>query len=104
MAVRTYETQTPTEALIVEHALMLARELERTADAAPDGQVLAQAEAIILGAGREFLRTALTATVEAQGPALEKKGPRRISPPGPRSTCFQAEETPVCTRRCGGAQ
>lgn len=76
MAVRTFEAATPTEALILEQALAFARELERAAADAADGHVLGQAEAVVLGAGRTFLRTALTAAVEAQGPAPEKKGPR----------------------------
>ncbi len=41
----TFHTQTPLEALLVEQALLLARQLQKTADNASDGQVLADVEA-----------------------------------------------------------
>lgn len=40
---RTFRTETPLRALIVEQALLLAKQLETTTDAAPDGQVLSLA-------------------------------------------------------------
>ncbi len=72
-------TEDPLEALILEHARVFARELLRTARQAADGQVLARAEQVALVDGRAFLRQALQAALEAEGPALEKRGPR----PGP---------------------
>lgn len=86
---RTFRTRTPLEALLVEQALLLARQLQTTADAAPDGQVLARVEAAALPAGREFTRTAVEATLQAQADAAEKKGhpaapaPPVTRPPGP---------------------
>jgi hypothetical protein len=68
-----------TEALILEQARVFAQALLRATRQAPDGQVLAQAEQVALGEGRAFLRQALQAALEAEGPALEKRGPR----PGP---------------------
>jgi hypothetical protein len=71
----TVEVQTPLQRLIVEHALALAKELEQAADAAPDGQVLDRCELVALDSGRAFLRQALTAALEQQAQAVEKKGP-----------------------------
>lgn len=86
---RTFQTQTPLEALVVEQALLLARQLQTAADAAPDGEVLARVEAAALPAGRELTRTAVEAALQAQAPAAEKRGPRAAparaagGPPGP---------------------
>src|SRR5437762_1995717 len=59
MSPRTFQAQTPLEALLVEQALAIARQLQETADAAPDGQVLARVEAAALPAGRAFTRRAV---------------------------------------------
>jgi hypothetical protein len=69
-----FEARTPLEALLLEQALLLARQLQQTADAAPDGQVLAQVEAAALPAGRELTRQAVQAALAAQAEAAEKKG------------------------------
>ena len=74
MSPRTFEAQTLLEALLVEQALAIARQLQQTADAAPDGQVLARVEAAALPAGREFTRRAMAAALQAQAAAAEKKG------------------------------
>ncbi len=73
---RTFQTQTPLEALLVEQALLLARQLQKTADAAPDGQVLAAVEATAVPAARELARQAVEATLQAQAAAVEKRGRR----------------------------
>lgn len=65
-----------TEALLMEQALLLARELRRTCNEAPDGQVLDHAESLILTQGREFLRLALQASLQEQAQEAEKKGRR----------------------------
>lgn len=79
----TVEVETPLQRLILEQALALAKELEQTAHAAPDGQVLDRCEQVALGSGREFLRQALTAALEQQAQALEKKGrPADTAPAG----------------------
>ncbi|WP_169981426.1 hypothetical protein [Tautonia rosea] len=78
----TVEVQTPLQRLIVE--LALAKELEQAADAAPEGQVLDRCEWVALGPGREFLRQALTAALEQQAQAVEKKGrPADAAPAAP---------------------
>jgi hypothetical protein len=91
MAARTFQADTPLQALIVEQALLVARELDRTADGAPDGHVLARVEAFAVPAGRELTRKAVEAALQARAEAAEKKGrpaapaPAAASPPGPRA-------------------
>ena len=58
MARRTFHADTPLQALLLEQALLLARQLEQAADNAPDGRVLAAVEAAALPAGRELTRRA----------------------------------------------
>jgi hypothetical protein len=70
----TFHAETPLQALLVEQTLLLARQLESTADAAPDGQVLARVEALAVPATRELARQAVQATLQAQAEAAEKKG------------------------------
>jgi hypothetical protein len=81
MSPRTFEAHTPLESLLLEQALAIARQLQQTADAAPDGQVLARVEAAALPAGREFTRRAVEAALQAQAAAAEKKG--RPAAPAP---------------------
>jgi hypothetical protein len=74
MTAADLDAMTPLQRTIVERALALARELEATAGTAPDGQVIDRCEALLPGAGREFLRRSLEDTLQARGDALEKKG------------------------------
>ena len=76
---RDIRVNNPTEALIVEQALAMVREMQRTANAAPDGQVLAQAEKVAMAQGRELTRKTLEAVLNEQAPEVEKKG-RRAGP------------------------
>jgi len=78
------EVHTPLEALLVEQALLLARELQLTADGAPDGRVLERAELTALTAGREFTRRALEAVLQEQAAGAEKK--TRRGGPAPAGT------------------
>lgn len=71
---RTVTIRTELEAILVEQALAMARELEMVSDAAPDGQVLALAESAALRAGRELTRRALESTLQRQAESAEKKG------------------------------
>ena len=71
----------PVEALIVEQALALVRELKQTCQSAPHGHVLAQAEVIALARGRELTRQALQAVLNQQAEAVEKKGRRGAPAP-----------------------
>lgn len=92
---RTVRTQTPLEDLLVEHALLLARQLQTTADTAPDGQVLARVEAAALPAGREFTRRAVEATLQAQADAAEKKGRRAAPAPAVTSSLGPSDTSPA---------
>src|SRR5215470_16552636 len=71
----TFHAETPLQTLLLEQALLLARQLESTAAAAPDGQVLARVEALAVPAARELARQAVQAALQAQAPDAEKKGP-----------------------------
>ena len=66
MTRRTFVAETPLQALLLEQALFLAQQLQQTADAAPDGKVLAQVEALAVPAARELARQAVQATLQAQ--------------------------------------
>jgi hypothetical protein len=81
MARRTFHTETPLEALLVEQALLLARQLQETATDAPDGTVLSAVEAAAVPATRELARRAVEAALQQQADAVEKKGHRTASAP-----------------------
>ncbi len=69
----------PVEALVVEQALALVRQLKQTCQEAPHGHVLVQAERAALAGGRELTRRALEAVLNQQACPGEKKG-RRPAP------------------------
>lgn len=71
---RTITVRTELESILVEQALVMARELEAVTDAAPDGQVLAVAGLAAVRLGRELTRVALEAALQRQAEAAEKKG------------------------------
>lgn len=74
MEPRTLRLTDPAEALVVEQALALVRQLRDTCQAAPHGQVLAQAERVAVAQGRELTRQALQAVLNQAEPPAEKKG------------------------------
>jgi hypothetical protein len=92
---RTFRAETPLQALLVEQALLLAKQLEATADAAPDGQVLSRVEALAVPAGRELVRWAVEAALQAQAETAEKKGRRAAPVPADGSSGTRA--TPDAT-------
>ena len=92
---RTFRAETPLQALLVEQALLLAKQLEAAADAAPDGQVLARVEALAVPAGRELTRQAVEAALQAQAQAAEKKG--RRAAPAPAGAGCGIKDTPGAT-------
>ena len=63
--------------LVVEQALALAREVESTATAAPDGRVLDRCEALLLTRGKEFLTTVLQSMAQRTADEAVKKGGSR---------------------------
>jgi hypothetical protein len=73
---RDVRVNNPTEALIVEQALAMVREMQQTATAAPDGQVLAQVERLAMAQGRELTRKSLEAVLNEQAEEVEKRGRR----------------------------
>src|SRR6516162_1697689 len=91
----TFHAETPLQALLLEQALLLAKQLESTADAAPDGQVLAHVEALAVPAARELARQAVQATLQAQAAAAEKKG--RPAGPVPAVTVSGPKTPPDAT-------
>ena len=77
MAHGTIVVETAFESLVVEQALAFAREMEAASNSAADGKVLDVCESLVLGKGRELLRTILTGAAQQQADAVEKKGRRR---------------------------
>jgi hypothetical protein len=73
---RDIRVDNPTEALLVEQALAMVREMHETANAAADGRVLREVEQLAITRGREFMRKSLEAVVSDQAEAVEKKGRR----------------------------
>ena len=85
---RVISVETPFESLVVEQALAFAREMEATANNAPDGNVLDQIELLALSKGRELLRAILTGAAQQQADTVEKKGlqPALANAPKPAET------------------
>jgi len=79
MEPRDIRVDDPSEALFLEQALAMYREMKRAAEAAPDGKVLAQAEQAAVVHGRELVRKGLEAVLNDQAQGAEKKG-RRAEP------------------------
>jgi len=71
---RMMEFEDENELIAAEQAIAMARELKQLADAAPDGHVLAVAEAAAVERGRRFTRDRLQDVLNTQADALEKKG------------------------------
>ena len=91
----TFHADTPLQALLLEQALLLAQQLQATADAAPDGQVLARVEALAVPTARELARLAVQATLQAQAEQAEKKG--RPAAPAPADTACGTRTPPAAT-------
>jgi hypothetical protein len=71
---RQVEVHNAGEAAAVEQALAMVRELDRMADDAADGHVIARVEQAALDRGRRFTRDRLQDVLNRQAEALEKKG------------------------------
>jgi hypothetical protein len=69
---------------LVERALALAQELERTAASAPHGSLLDRRELLLLDQGRQLLRDALAGALQQQIAAAEKRGRRPAPVPAAR--------------------
>jgi len=76
---RDIRVNNPTEALLVEQALAMAREMNDAANAAADGRVLKEIEQLAITRGRELMRKGVEAVANDQAETVEKKG-RRAEP------------------------
>jgi hypothetical protein len=92
----TFTTDNPTEALLLDRAQAMIRELLKTADGAPDGTVLRRIEAYLLNDGREFLRQAAETAAQAQAAAVEKKGCRSDRVPADTAATAKAGRPGNC--------
>jgi hypothetical protein len=91
---RIFTARSELEVILLEQAQAMARELEEVTDAAPDGQVLAVAEAAAVRSGRELARRALEAALQRQAELAEGRG----LPAGPAPAAAAARSR---TRRTG---
>ena len=90
MNASTFDAMTPLQRLMVERGLTLAKDLEATSNAAPDGQIIDRCETLLLANGREYLRMALEETLRDRVETLGKTG----RPAGPAPAV-----RPAATRR-----
>lgn len=79
MTPTTVPVDTDFQRLVVEQALALAREIESTAEAAPDGRVLDRCEGLLLTRGRQFLTDVLQRMAQHTAEEAVKKGGSRGS-------------------------
>ena len=97
---------TPTQRLIVEQALVMAKELETAADSAPEGQVIDRCESFLLSHGRDFLRRVLESTLQTRVERLEKKAPppdsARAAGPDGINADFRGRENNQSSDGCQG--
>jgi hypothetical protein len=84
---REIRVESPQEALIVEQALAMYREMREAAAKAPDGAVLSLAESLAVTRGRELTRQSLQTVLQQEIEAVEKKGrqPAAVPAAGPAS-------------------
>ena len=71
---RTFHAEDEVEAIAIEQALVMVRELKQLADATADGHILAVVERAAVDRGRRFIRDRLQDVLNAQTVDLEKKG------------------------------
>jgi len=96
---RDIRVNNPEEALVVEQALAMYREMQRTARAAPDGQVLAQVEQLAVTRGREFIRKSLETVLNEEAHEVEKKGRRHDNVLAAELDRIAADKSAPCSRR-----
>jgi hypothetical protein len=63
---RDIRVESPQEALIVEQALAMYREMREAAANAPDGAVLSMTESLAVARGRELTRRSLETVLQAE--------------------------------------
>jgi hypothetical protein len=93
---RTFTADSPLEALVLEHALALARQAQQAADAAPDGRVMSAVEGAVIPAARELARKAVEAALQTQAHEAEKRG-HRAAPARPATAPRGPSDAPPGT-------
>ena len=93
MIPRTFVAEDEVEAVAVEQALAMVRELKQLADSTPDGHVLAAVESAAVDRGRRFVRDRLQDVLNAQAAGLEKKG--GADGPAPAAGCVGTTAGPT---------
>lgn len=68
------ECKDAAEALFLEQALAMYREMREVAGSAPDGEVLHEAELFAVNGGRELIRKGLEGVLQEQAEEVEKRG------------------------------
>ncbi len=96
---RDIRVENPQEALIVEQALAMYREMQAAAAKAPDGAVLSVAESLAISRGREFTRKSLETVLQAEVAAAEKKGPTPDAVPAAARASTAASKRGRSSRR-----
>ena len=96
MILRTFVAEDEVEAVAIEQALAMVRELKQLADATPDGHVLAVVESAAVDRGRRYVRDRLQDVLNAQAAGLEKKG-------GAAGPALAAGAAGATARRGGGS-
>jgi hypothetical protein len=91
---REIRVENPREAMIVEQALAMYREMRSAAAAAPDGEVLSVAEGLAMARGRELTRKSLQSVLQEEAEGSEKKGL-------PPEAAFAAELASIAERKSG---
>ena len=71
---RDVRVDSPQEALIVEQALAMYRELRDASSRAADGEVISVAESLAVARGRELTRKSLETVLQEEINVSEKKG------------------------------
>ena len=90
---RDVRVENPQEALIVEQALAMYREMREAAAQAADGEVLNVAESLAVARGRELMRRSLETVLQQETAEMEKKTRR------PGAAPAEAKENIAASRR-----
>lgn len=90
MEPREFRITDPVEALAVEQALAMVRELKHACQTAPHGQVLAHTELLAVARGRELTRKSFEAVLNQQAEEVEKRG--RRAEPAPAGDAARTED------------
>lgn len=96
---RDIRVENPQEALIVEQALAMYREMRHAAAAAPDGQVLSIAESLAVARGRELTRNSLQSVLQEEAREGEKKGARPEAAPAAGRASIAGRKSGRSSRR-----